>query len=392
MREWSVKRFLDLEAVLQRKSAFLLGPRQTGKSWLIRARYSDARIFNLLDIELFRTLSKRPSTLREQIEPEDRLVVIDEIQLLPELLNEVHLLIEERGTTFLLTGSSARKLRRAGVNLLGGRATQRFLFPFVRRELREHFELDQALSRGLLPSIYFSDDYRSDLRDYVELYLKEEVAAESLVRSLPAYSRFLDVAALSNSYIINYTKIADDAQIAPSTVREYFHILRDTLLIERLPPWRESKKRKATAKDKFYFFDVGVVRYLQGRRELIRDSVEYGEALETYLFHELRAYCSYVSRDALSYWRTSTGHEVDFLLGDHTAIEVKATRNVSFRDLKGLQALQEEQVFRRYILVAQEERRRTVDGIEIIPLHEFLDELWRDAGEGPTKDTTRVQE
>lgn len=369
-------RFINLFPILQRKSCFLLGPRQTGKSWFIRKQFSNHKIYNLLELDTFRTLSSNPSRIRHEVREEERLIVIDEIQRLPELLNEVHLLIEEQGKRFLLTGSSARKLRRAGVNLLGGRASWKMFHPLIRQEIGQSFDLQRALCRGLLPSIYTSDDYRSDLKDYVEIYLREEIASETAIRNLPAYSRFLDVAALCNARLVNYTQIANDAQLSPTTVREYFEVLKDTLLIHRLPAWRESKKRKATAHDKFYFFDIGVARYLQGRIDLAEHSSDFGDAFETYIFHELMAYSSYRNAVRLSYWRTISGFEVDFLIDEHTAIEVKATRNVHEKHLKGLCKLREEGVFKRYILVSLDQRARMLDGIELLPVTQFLDELW----------------
>jgi predicted AAA+ superfamily ATPase len=372
----NIQRIIDLKSTLSDKSCFLFGPRQTGKSWLIRNQYSEARVYNLLEVDTFRTLSRRPQQLREEISAADSLIVIDEIQLLPELLNEVHLLIEKENKKFLLTGSSARKLHRQGVNLLGGRARWKTLHPFVRAELGKEFNLTKALQQGTLPSIYNSKDYFLDLKDYVEIYLREEIASETAIRNLPAYSRFLDTAALCNSQIINYTEIGSDAQISPSTIREYFQILKDTLLIERLPAWKESKKRKAIAKDKFYFFDIGVARFLQGRKDLIRNSDDFGTSLETYLFHELSAYCSYISGEDLSYWRSTSGFEVDFLLSDHTAIEVKATEQVTDKHLKGLLALKEENSFKRYLLVSLDKRPRTVKGCEVVHLEDFLERLW----------------
>ncbi len=375
----NISRSIDLKEILKRKSCFLLGPRQTGKSWLVRNQLQDAKVYNLLEVDTYRALNRRPNLMREELREADKIVVIDEIQLIPELLNEVQLLIEEHGVRFLLTGSSARKLRRNGVNLLGGRAQWKNLHPFVRSELGDKFDLNRTLMSGLLPSMYFSEDYLSDFADYTELYLREEIANETAIRQLPAYSRFLDVAALCNSQIINYTNIANDAQLPPTTVREYFEVLKDTLLIHRLPAWRESKKRKATARDKYYFFDIGLARYLQGRRELVEGSEEFGAALESYVFHELNTHSSYSpgsSGEALAYWRTTSGLEVDFIIGNHTAVEVKANRHVSDRHAKGLRALKEEAVFKNLLLVSLDNRERISGGIRYLHLTTFLDELW----------------
>lgn len=376
MHHIDIKRFLDLNAILSRKSCLLLGPRQTGKSWLIRQLFPDAPIYNLLRQADFRDLSRRPALVHEALRDKQRLVVIDEIQKLPELLDEVHLAIEEKGIRFLLTGSSARKLRRQGTNLLGGRARTINFHPLARIELKEKFDLNRALSIGLLPSIYFSPEPAEDLSDYIETYLKEEIAIETEIRNLPAFSRFLDVAALCNGRMINFTEIGSDAQVAPSTVREYFEVLESTLIAKRLPAWTESKKRKPISTSKFYFFDVGVVRFLQGRKSLDENSAEFGEAFETYIFHELRAFTSYLRNEPLNYWRSTAGHEVDFILGGHTAIEVKASTKVNERHLRNLKALEEERVFKNLLLISRDEREQQISGIQLMNYRAFLDRLW----------------
>ncbi|MBW2732079.1 MAG: ATP-binding protein [Deltaproteobacteria bacterium] len=374
-----IPRWLELESITSAKSLFLFGPRQTGKTSLLQHTLSGARFLSLLDSDLFLSLSQRPSALRELVQPHDTLVVIDEIQKLPLLLDEVHLMIESRGTRFLLTGSSARKLRRGGVNLLGGRARSRTLHPLVQAELGERFELQRALNVGLVPSIYLSERPLEDLRAYATDYLREEIAAEGLTRNVPAFSRFLEVAALCNGQMINYSSIASDAQVPVSTVREYFQILEDTLLARRLPAWQRSKTRKAVVTPKFYFFDVGVARYLQHRRGLQARSPEFGEAFEAYLFHELSTYQDYTAGEGLCYWRSKSGFEVDFILGEKTAIEVKAKDPVGQRDLRGLEALREEKQLERYIMVALEKHPRRVGEIDILPWDHFLKQLW--AGE-----------
>ncbi len=377
----AIDRLLDLNAAVRTKSCFLFGPRQTGKTWLIRNTLSNCLVYNLLDSVTFLALSGRPKRIEEEIQPDTRLVVIDEIQRLPSLLNEVHLLIEERGLRFLLTGSSARKLRRGGVNLLGGRARVKHLHPLVRRELESRFDLLRALNRGLLPSIYFSDDAEEDLKAYAGTYLQEEISAEGLTRNVPAFSRFLQVAALCNGKLINYTNIANDAQVARSTVQEYFHILKDTLIAHEVPAWTRSTKRKSIGTSKFYLFDVGVTRFLQNRAEIRPRSPEFGEAFESYIFHELKSYSDHSGADSPAHWRSTSGFEVDFILGGETAIEVKAKSNVTDRDLKGLMALRQEQKMNRYICVSLDTRPRRVQGAEILPYQSFLDRLWdRDFG------------
>lgn len=370
-----VERVLDLPALIQKKSHFLFGPRQTGKSFLVRHTLPGVRLYDLLDHATYLALGQRPGRIAEEITAADRVVVIDEIQRLPELLNEVHRLIEERGTRFLLTGSSARKLRRGGVNLLGGRARTKYLHPLIARELGRHFDLARAVARGTLPSIYFSDDPQADLDAYAGSYLHQEVVAEGATRNVPAFSRFLRVAAHCNGTIVNFTNVANDTQVPRTTVYEYFEILKDTLVLHELPAWRKSRKRKPLASSKFYFFDVGVTATLQGRY-FRPGAPEFGEGVETYLMHELVAYRDYASGEPLSYWRSTSGFEVDFILGDHTAIEVKAKDTVSPQDVKSLRALAEERKLKRHLCVSLEARARRVDGIMLVPVTEFLDRLW----------------
>jgi predicted AAA+ superfamily ATPase len=370
-----IARAPDLAAWLAKKSHFLFGPRQTGKTFLVRRALPGAKVYDLLDSTVYLALSQRPARLAEEIGPRDRVVVIDEVQRLPELLNEVHRLIEERGTRFLLTGSSARKLRRGGVNLLGGRARTRYLHPLSWRELGPHFELGRALGRGLLPSIYFSDDPRADLDAYTGTYLQQEIVAEGATRNVPAFSRFLRVAALCNATMVNFTNVAADAQVPRTTVYEYFEILKDTLLLHEVPAWKASVKRKPLVSSKYYFFDVGVASALQGRL-VSPGTPEFGAAFETWLLHELLCHRDYASGAPIRYWRSASGFEVDFVLGDHTAVEVKAKENVSPQDLKSLRALAEERKLKRYLCVSLEPRRRDVQNVSVLPYREFLEALW----------------
>jgi predicted AAA+ superfamily ATPase len=371
----AVPRLLNLEELLRQKSHFLFGPRQTGKTFLARRMLKNARFYDLLDSSTYLALSQNPGRIAEEVSSLDRIVVIDEIQRIPGLLNEVHRLIEERGIRFLLTGSSARKLRRGGVNLLGGRARTRHLHPLTYRELKGGFDLNRVIESGLLPSIYFSDNPGADLKAYAGAYLQQEIVAEGAARNIPAFSRFLGVAAFCNATIVNFTNVANDAQVARTTVYEYFDILKDTLLLHELPAWRRSKKRKPIASSKYYFFDVGILATLQGR-EFRPRTPEFGEAFETYLMHELICYRDYVSEEPLSYWRSTSGFEVDFIIGDHTAIEVKAKPNLSPVDLKSLNALAEERRLKRYVCVSMEPRRRRIGDVIVLPYQEFLEELW----------------
>ncbi|HZE89123.1 MAG TPA: AAA family ATPase [Verrucomicrobiae bacterium] len=370
-----IARAADPPAWLGTKSLFLFGPRQTGKTFLIRQVLPKARVYDLLDNAVYLSLSQHPGRLEEELSPGDRIVVIDEVPRIPELLNEVHRLIEKRRLRFLLTGSSARKLRRGGVNLLGGRARTRHLHPLTYRELGGHFDLPRAIERGTIPSIYFSDDPAADLDAYTGTYLQQEIAAEGATRNVPAFSRFLRVAAHCNGTLVNFTNVASDAQVPRSTVYEYFEILTDTLLLEEVEAWDRSKKRKPIVASKYYFFDVGVASALQGRL-VKRRTPEFGIAFETWMLHELASYRDYVSGETVNYWRSTSGFEVDFILGNHTAIEVKAKETVSTQDLRSLRALADEKKMKRLLCVSLEPRRRRVGGIDVLPFGEFLGALW----------------
>ena len=378
-----IPRRLDLRAVVKRKSCFLFGPRQTGKSTLIRQQFADCPVWNLLDQTLFLRLSRNPGLIRESLaeRPETSIAVIDEIQRMPELLNEVHLLIEEHGIRFLLTGSSARRLRRRGVNLLGGRARSRVLHPFLRAELGNRFDLDKTLEHGLLPSIYFSESPTEDLAGYAGDYLREEIAAEAVVRNIGAFSRFLDVAALAHGDMINFANLANDAQVPASTVREYYQILKDTLIAHEVPAFTDTRKRKAISTSKYYLFDIGLARHLQGRRGLAPGTAEYGMAFESFIFQEIKAWCDHHRLDTPRYWRSKSQFEVDFVF-EGLAVEVKAKAHVGPRDMRGIKALREEGLCADHVIVSLEPRPRRVDGISVLPWTDFLDRLWDGAWSG----------
>lgn len=371
------KRIRDLREVTKSKSAFLLGPRQTGKTSLIREQLAGVPLVDLLRSEIYLEYQRNPEKLRNLPATSGSLVVIDEIQRVPALLNEVHYLIEEKNWRFLLTGSSARKLRKEGVNLLGGRARNYSLFPLTSSELAEDFSLEKALHVGSIPSIYLSDEPRMDLSSYVENYLRLEISSEALTRNLPAFSRFLEVAALSNTKVLNYAKIANDAQIAPSTAREYFQILKDTLMGTSLPVWQEGVKRKASSTAKFYFFDIGVVNAIINRWAVQENTIEFGEALEAFIFCELNSYTSYNNLAPLTFWRSQQKDEVDFILNGNVAIEVKAKNQISSREIKSLLKLKEENAQTRFVLVCQTPIRQTLNGIDLWPIKEFLEALWQ---------------
>ena len=362
---------------------FLWGPRQAGKSTLLRQRFPDARWIDLLKSEEFRRYVSRPELLRQEVEAE-RLdptgqIVIDEIQKVPALLNEVHWLMENRRLHFALCGSSARKVRRGAANLLGGRAVRYELRGVTARELGSAFDLDRMLNRGYLPRIYQSSTPRRLLDSYVADYLKEEVAAEGLVRNLPAFSGFLDAAALSDTEPVNFSNVARECAVSSQTARAYFGILEDTLLGRWLPAWRKRRKRRLSMAAKFYFSDVGVVNRLARRGEIVRGSQLYGKAFENWVHHELAAYVAYTAFDGeLAHWRLPSGVEVDFVLGAmRLAVEAKATAAVARQHLKGLRSLAREHDVRRRVIVCLEPRpRRTGDGIDVLPAETFVRRLW----------------
>ena len=375
-----VERQLQLVPLLAMKSFFLFGPRATGKTTVIRQQLAEsATIIDLLDSRYFLRLSSSPYELESLIEaaPAD-IIVLDEIQRVPELLNEIHRLIESQNITFLLTGSSARKLRRGRANLLAGRVWEARMFPLIHREVPD-FDLDRYLRYGGLPAVYLSAYPEEELDAYVNTYLKEEILAEGLIRRLPPFSRFLKTIALTNGEMINFTKLANDCQVPPSTVAEYVGLLEDTLIGFRLPAWTESKKRKAIKTGKFYFFDPGVTHTLAGTETLDRNSNLYGKSFEQFICMELRSYLSYKrSKIGLTYWRSKNGHEVDFLLGKKTAIEVKASKKIGRNDFKGLKYLKEEGVFQDFILVSQDPVSTRTDDILTLPWEKFLSDLWKD--------------
>ncbi len=307
-----------------------------------------------------------------------KIVVIDEIQRIPELLNEVHRLIENRKITFLLTGSSARKLRRGQANLLAGRVWDARMFPLIRKEI-PGFDLEKYLFYGGLPAVYLSDYPEEELDAYVNTYLREEILAEGLVRKLPPFSRFLQSIALANAEVINFTKLANDCQVPPSTVTEHVGLLEDTLVGFLLPAWTKSKKRKAIKSAKFYFFDPGITHMMAGTKTLERNSHLYGKSFEQFICMEIRAYLSYKRKKLpMTYWRSTHGHEVDFLIGENTAIEVKASKRVTPRDFKGLKILEEEGVFKNFVLVSQDPINTRNENHRALFWEDFLNDLWND--------------
>lgn len=363
------------------KSFFLFGPRSTGKTTLLRTQFPDLEIINLLSSAMYISLAENPSKLqdivREQLK-NHKIVIIDEIQKIPELLDEIHNLIESTPVHFILTGSSARKLKQSGVNLLAGRAWQANLFPLVSHEIEE-FDIIRYLKFGGLPQVYTSQYPEEELDAYINTYLQEEIKAEALVQNPITFSRFLKVASFSNTEQLNYSNIASDTGIPASTIRSYFTILEDTFIGFLVESWQESKRRKAGATPKFYLFDTGVANFLRADNNINEGSSEYGKAFEQFIAMELRAYLSYRRvKKSLRYWRTRSGSEVDFLIGNDTAIEVKSTRKICDKHLKGLRTLKEEKIFLQYIVVSFDKMDRiTVDDIRCLHWSQFLNYLWQ---------------
>lgn len=376
-------RALNLSDLLQKKSHFLFGPRSTGKTTLITSNLaSKAIIINLLRAPIQSRLSVSPSELENLIEAGRRelktdIVVIDEIQKVPFLLDEVHRLIEEKKLRFLLSGSSARRLKATGVNLLGGRAWVAHLFPLTFKEIPD-FDLERMLRYGGLPHVYLSQYPERELEAYVEAYINEEIKMEGLIRKIPAFLNFLRLAALTNTQQLNFTEIASDSGVSPTTVREYYAILQDTLIGTLVEPWVKSQKRKAVATAKFYFFDTGVCHTLAETKYLDRNSDLYGKSFEQWIFMELSAYLSYRQRsEKLRFWRSLDKKEVDFIIGDEWAIEVKATKRVTRRNLAGITALKEEKSLKHFCLVSHDPVDTILEDVQCLNWKTFTRRLWQ---------------
>lgn len=363
------------------ENIFLFGARQTGKSTLLRQQLPGSLFIDLLDSTVKQRFQRRPALLYEMLhdKPAGTLIVIDEIPEVPELLNEVHRLISEADIRFVLCGSSARKLKRKGYNTLGGRAVPCTLYPLVSAEIPD-FDLDHALLYGMVPPHYTAQNASRRLSAYVDVYLKEEIKEEALVRNLGAFQRFLEVAALTDGEMVNYNNIAQDCGVSAATVSAYFNILEDTLIGYMIPAYRKVMKRRLVQAPRFYYFDVGLTSHLLHRKQLVRGTAEYGHAFEHFIIQELKAYLGYRhSEEELSYWRTYTGMEVDAIIGDaRVAIEIKSVEEVQPRHLKGLKGFAEEHPQCRRIIVSLDPFNRNVDGIEFLEVKDFLRMLWHD--------------
>lgn len=379
-------RNLDLKSPLNDLSLLLLGPRQTGKSTLLRALYPTSTFFDLLDPELFRDLNKSPLLLKELVgKGEAKPIVIDEIQKLPELIDVVHLLIEEnKSQRFILTGSSARKLKKQGQNLLGGRAYPLSLHPITSQEFLSAGDkvIDSLVQIGGLPSVLTANNPQRVLKAYVGIYLQEEIKAEGYARNLSDFSKFLEVAALTNSEQLDFAGVARDVQLSPRTVAAYYSILQDTLLGYLLEPFKETKSRKAVSTPKFYYFDVGVCNFLSGRENISKGTPEYGKALEHFIFTELIAYKDYHEKPVdVFYWRSTSQFEVDFIIRLKSkkliGIEVKGSNHIDSDDLKGFKAFEEDVKLSKKIVVCNEKNPRLIqDQFQVMPYQWFCKLLW----------------
>jgi predicted AAA+ superfamily ATPase len=375
-------RTVNLLKLLKKKSFFLFGPRGVGKSYLIRSTLSEkAFVINLLKTAMQLRLQQNPSELEEIIKADAKgaeIIVIDEIQKIPVLLDEVHRLIEEQQIKFLLTGSSARQLKSGGVNLLGGRARIANLFPLTYMEIGEkNFNLDTYLRYGSLPAVWNSDEPEEELDAYVQTYITQEIKAEGAVRKIPAFVNFLQAAALSNGQLLNYANVARDGGVSPPTIASYYEILEDTLIGFQVQPFKKKTSRKSVSTAKFYFFDPGIVNTIIGTRFVDRNSNLFGELFEQFIALELRAFIEYHRiKMPLQFWRTEDKKEVDFIIGDELAIEVKSTKKTNASHLRGLKSLQAEGIIKSYFLVSQDPVERLTDGILCLPWQSFLGRLW----------------
>lgn len=375
-------RFLNID-LPPHQSAFLWGPRKTGKSTYLKTVFPDSIVYDFLRTDLFLEFSKKPSLLREQILAKDENaikspIILDEVQKVPQLLDEVHWLIENKGLRFVMCGSSARKLKRGKANLLGGRAWRFELFPFVTAEL-EKLDLMKALNRGLIPVHYFQDMYKKSLRAYTQDYLKEEIFDEGLTRNIPAFSRFFDAMGFSHGELTNFSNIARECGVDSKTVKEYYQILKDTLLGDFVEPFKRRQNRQVISRiSKFYLFDVGVAGAITKRNVAQERGVDFGKAFEHFILMELRAHNSYNEIDyEINFWRTKSGLEVDFILGGgEIAIEVKGSGRIEKKDLRSLNTFIETYGPRKAFVVCNEKEERLVGKVRITPWQQFLSDLW----------------
>lgn len=378
----NVKRILNID-LPPHQSAFLWGPRKTGKSTYLKTAFPHSLVYDFLRTDLFIEFSKNPSLLREQLLAKDNdvlnhPVILDEVQKIPQILDEVHWLIENRGLRFILCGSSARKLKRGKANLLGGRAWRYEMFPFVTAELGT-VDLLRILNHGMIPSHYLQEGYKKALKAYAQDYLKEEVFDEGMTRNIPAFSRFFDAMGYSHGELTNYSNIARECGVDSKTVKEYYQILVDTLLGTMVEPFKRRQDRGVISRAaKFYLFDVGVAGAITKRRLEAEKGELFGKAFEHFILMEISAFNSYNELDYdINFWRTKSGLEVDFVLGrGEVAIEVKGSSRIDKRDLRPLRAFIEEYSLKKALVVCNEREERIHGQIRIMPYKKFLKDLW----------------
>lgn len=364
---------------LGQESTFLWGARQTGKSTLLKKLFPNSLTIDLLLNNEFIRFQTNPGLLTEIITASNptQPVIIDEIQRIPALLNEIQWLMTNKNIQFILSGSSPRNILRKGHNLLGGRALRYELFPLVYPEIND-FELLKALNNGLLPRHYLSANPKKLISAYIGSYLKDEILAEAKIRNISSFTRFLEAAAFSNGEIVNYTNIASDCGTSSPTVKEYFQILEDTLTASFLPSFQKRAKRRIVGAPKFYFFDIGIANYLLKRNNIEYGSEAFGRTFEHFIYLEILAHSKYSDLSyAISYWRTASQIEIDFVLGDgEVAIEVKSTNFAQKRHFSGLKKFAVDYNTKKLILISNDTHPRQIDNITVMPWKHFLNELW----------------
>ena len=362
------------------ESFFLWGARQTGKSTLLQNAFPEALWFDLLLADEYQRMLMNPTLLRETVlaQPEIKTVIIDEIQRIPDLLNEIHWLMTHTNTQFIMSGSSPRKIIRSGTNLLGGRALRYELYPFISQEIPD-FNIETALNNGMIPRHYLMDNPKRRISAYIGNYLQDEIVSEARIRNVQLFAQFLKAAAFSNGEMVNYSNIATDCGVSAPTIKEYFQILQDTLIGRMVPAFQKKPKRRVITAPKFYFFDIGVVNQLMNRKNISLGSTDYGNAFEHFIYLELYAHSQYSGIEyPISYWRTTSQLEIDFVLGDHEiAIEVKSTNLIQTRNLKGLKGFQEEYKVKHALVICNEPRPRAIGNITVLPWKLFLERLWK---------------
>ncbi|MEA1963369.1 MAG: ATP-binding protein [Patescibacteria group bacterium] len=362
-------------------SFFLFGPRGTGKTSWLKKNFKNALYFDLLDSAVYRKFLANPESLSKLIPDNfNNWIILDEIQRIPELLNEVHRLIENKKYKFILTGSNARKLRKKGTNLLAGRAYTYAMHPLSALELKEDFSLEKSLSTGHLPKAYITDNPKEFLSSYIETYLKEEVAEEGLTRNLGDFYRFLEVASFSQGEVLNIAEVAREAELKRDTAESYFNILDDLLIAARLPIFNKRSKRVLLKRNKFYFFDVGIFRELRPIGPLDSESELDGPALETLILQELRAVNEYNKMNYnIYYWRTKTGLEVDFVLygkNGLVAIEVKRKKNLSKKDFRGLRAFKKDYPEAKCYMFCNTRHKEYHNDITAVPINDAIKNIF----------------